>query len=29
MVRGKVVVKNGEMMAKPGWGKYIPRSFGE
>jgi len=28
MVRGKVVVKNGEMLAKPGWGKYISRSFG-
>ncbi|NLJ81478.1 MAG: amidohydrolase family protein, partial [Firmicutes bacterium] len=25
MVRGKVVVENGEMIAEPGWGRYIPR----
>jgi len=28
MVRGKVVVKDGEMMAEPGWGRYIPRTVG-
>jgi dihydroorotase (multifunctional complex type) len=26
MVRGKAVVRNGEMVANPGWGQYIPRS---
>ncbi len=25
MVRGKVIVKEGEMLASAGWGKYIPR----
>jgi D-hydantoinase len=28
MLRGKVVVKDGEMVAEPGLGRYIPRSTG-
>jgi dihydroorotase-like cyclic amidohydrolase len=28
MVRGRVVVKDGERVAEPGWGRYIPRSVG-
>jgi len=28
MLRGNVVVKDGEMVAKPGLGRYIPRSLG-
>ena len=27
MVRGNIVVKDGQMLAEPGTGKYIPRSF--
>jgi dihydroorotase-like cyclic amidohydrolase len=27
MVRGKVVVKDGQIVANPGWGQYIPRSL--
>jgi D-hydantoinase len=27
MVRGNVVVENNQMVTKPGWGRYIPRSL--
>lgn len=28
MVRGQVVFQDGQLTAKPGWGRYIPRSLG-